>query len=54
MRIIKLSNKLPKEKKEKCRSCGTEFAYTGADLKYDRNESYVICPNPECKKFISV
>lgn len=55
MKIIKLGVVKSKEKEEKvktCYRCKTLFSYTLADVQSDREGTYVVCPNNDCKSFI--
>jgi hypothetical protein len=56
MKIIVLGetpqNKMPVRKT--CGSCKTLFEYEVTDINTDKDGDYVICPNNNCKQFISV
>jgi uncharacterized Zn-finger protein len=52
MKIIK-QGKLPTtEKKKSCSYCKTKFVYDIKDVSFDRDGSYVVCPN--CNKFLNI
>jgi hypothetical protein len=58
MKILK-KGEIPEQdrypKKKTCGYCKTEFEYDKSDIKGDsRDGDYVICPHPECKKFLNV
>lgn len=56
MKVLKLGNIKFSDKpvKKTCHDCKTQFEYEKSDINTDRDGRYVICPNPECEKFISV
>jgi hypothetical protein len=56
MKIIKQGRNLEKSRQRKkvCSYCGCEFVFEYKDIHWDRNETYVICPNSTCEKFIAV
>ncbi len=56
MKIIKLGNKKKEDEliRETCYKCETVFEYTQKDVHSDLREGdYVICPNDECKAYIT-
>lgn len=56
MKIIKEGKKKKDQKKTKsCSYCECVFEYEPSDVRSDFKEgSYVVCPNDDCKHFLSV
>lgn len=56
MKVIKEGKKkIDEQPKEKtCYKCSCVFEYVRNDINSDREGSYVICPNEDCKSFLSV
>lgn len=54
MKIVKKGNPTLKETEKTCYACGCVFTYIFADVKHDRDGSYVICPQDGCKSINSV
>lgn len=53
--IIKKGTKKDKPVKVTCQHCGTTFTYQQEDRQFDQREgSYVICPDSDCKSFINI